>query len=327
MISPKEHTPSVLPEAHRGHVLAARAKALAYSPRVPFEVRSRLLYLSKRRSWPTGEPQTFGQKLVWKMTKDRRPLLTTFADKVAMRDYVTRVVGGQYLTELYTVVEDPDTLAQSSFPDTFVVKPSHASGMLWLVDRPRLEEEGFTRLSTQIYRSTRGALDWDRLRATCRFWLSVHYADHELEWAYRDVPPRIIVEELLDDPHRSIPVDYKLFVLNGRVRLLEIHGDRFGQSRCDLVLPDGTLVATNRPDDADGAPVFPPQNLDRMIAIAEALGAETDFVRVDLYDIAGRIVVGELTNYPGGPRGLHDPPLPPRYDAELGRYWVLPSRY
>jgi hypothetical protein len=65
-----------------------------------------------------------------------------------------------------------------------------------------------------------------------------------------------------------------------------------------------------------------------MVHIAETLGRETDFVRVELYDIAGRIVFGELTNYPGGLWGPNDPPFSPAsFDAELGGYWTVPDRY
>ena len=86
------------------------ARTVALSRRVPFEVRCRLLYLYRRRSWPTRYPVTFTQKLLWKMVKDRRPLLTTFADKIAVRDYVAHAIGPEVLPQLYAVVADPADL-------------------------------------------------------------------------------------------------------------------------------------------------------------------------------------------------------------------------
>ena len=149
--------------------------------------------------------------------------------------------------------------------------------------------------------------------------------------AYRNIAPQIMVEELLLGPDGQIPADYKLYVLQGRVRLVEIHTDRFSDHRVDLFLPDWRPVdarvsLSSRP----GAPPRP-DSLERMVDIAEALGRETDFVRVDLYDVAGRITFGELTSYPGGPAGPWGPYVPgasPEFlDIELGRQWTLPKHY
>jgi len=64
---------------------------------------------------------------------------------------------------------------------------------------------------------------------------------------------------------------------------------------------------------------------DRIVEVAEALGQETDFVRVDLYETGDRVVFGELTNYPSG--GEKNNFTPPSYDDELGRLWTVPRRY
>src|SRR3974377_2054751 len=136
-----------------------------------------------------------------------------------------------------------------------------------------------------------------------------------------------MVEDLLEYLSGSSPVEYKLFVLNGTMRLVKTHSDRFGRHRSDLVLPDGTLIATTAPGGLAHNSFSVPADFDRMIAVAEAIARETDFLRVDVYDIGGRIVVGELTSYPGGPQGIHDPPLPPEIDAELARLWAMPKSY
>jgi hypothetical protein len=308
-----------------GQGLSKRARTMARSPRVPFEVRCHLFYWERRRSWHTRHPVTLNQKLHWKLVKDRRPLLTTFADKVAVRDYVSHTVGPEVLPRLYAVVTDPAELDPTRLPAEFVVKPSHASGLVWIVaDLARLRCEGSARPEARSFTTTRDALDWDRLVATCREWLAINYADKALEWAYRNIPPRIMVEELLLDPDGRIPPDYKFFVFHGRVRLVEVHSDRFDDHRCSIVLPDWSSVAARgdtRP--AEHAPPRP-ASLERMVHIAEALAQETDFVRVDLYDIAGRIVFGELTSYPGGGHVIYSPES---FDAELGRFWTVPKNY
>jgi len=309
--------------------LKSKVFAFAYSPSLPFEWRCRLLYWDRRRSWHSRQPVTFSQKVIWKMLKDRRPVLTTLADKVAVRDYVARAVGPEVLTELHAVVTDPDELEPDRLPARFVVKPNHASGMIWIVGDEAsshdCQSDDSTHQVSDIFTTTPDGLDWDLLRRTCRRWLSMNYADVELEWAYRHIPPRIMVEELLVGADGHVPPDYKFYVFHGRVRLLEVHTDRFGDHRCNLVRPDWSPV--------DAQLIYPPavhaparpESLDQMIRIAETLGQDTDFVRVDLYDVDGRIVFGELTSNPGGP---YAPGFTPRsFDLELGRYWNLPDEY
>ena len=311
-----------------GWSLRTRVRTIVFSPRITFEVRCRLLYWDKRRWWPGRHPVTFRQKQLWKLVKDRRPLLATFADKVAVRDYVARAVGPEVLTRLFAVVADPAALDPIQLPAQFVVKPNHCSGLIWIVDRPGahgvVTGNRAGRESGSV-RTTRDELDWDQLVTTCRKWLATTYADVDLEWPYRHIPRRILVEELLLTPDGRIPTDYKFFVFHGRVRLVQVDTDRFDDHRRNLFLPDWTAVDArwNYPP-ADEEPPRP-ESLERMIGMAEALGRETDFVRVDLYDIAGRIVFGELTSYPGGP---HAPPFSPEsFDGELGRHWTVPRRY
>jgi len=312
-----------------GQDLRTRARALAFSPRVPFEGRIRLLYWKRRQSWRTRHPVTFTQKMLWKMTKDRRPLLTTFADKIAVRDYVADAIGAELLTRLYAVVADPAELDLARLPKEFVVKPNHASGLIWIVaDRTLPLGQGSREsacLASGMFTTTRDALDKDLLVATCRKWLKTTYADLELEWAYRNIPPQILVEELLLEAEGRIPPDYKFFVFHGRVRLVQVDTDRFDGHRRNLFLPDWSVVDAQWIYPPAEHELLRPDSLDRMIHIAEVLGQETDFVRVDLFEIAGRIVFGELTSYPEGP---YAPSFSPEsFDAELGRYWTLPKRY
>lgn len=306
--------------------LRARVGAVARSPHVPFEVRCRLYYWNRRRSWPNSRPETFSQKLLFKMVHDRRPILTTFADKVAVRDYVARTVGAEVLPDLYAVATDPGDLDPDSLPTEFVVKPNNASALVWIVsDRlvPAAASDAAGAPPPGLVTTTRAALDWDLLVETTRTWLTTRYGDELLEWAYLGVPPRILVEEYLADPDGQVPADYKLLVFHGRVRLVEVHSRRFSGHRVDVFTPDWDPVEAELAFRPEGGELERPASLDRMVEVAEALGQDTDFVRVDLYDVAGRVVFGELTSYPAGLTA-------PRYypdSLDLGRYWTLPRRY
>ena len=298
---------------------------------LPRVVRWRLrdAYLDRqiRRSGRLAHPDpptTFTHKVRYKMLNDRRPLLTQWADKVAVRDYVERKLGRDFLTDLYLVTDDAGQLQRDVLPREFALKPSHGSGACVIVgdhvppdralpDRPA----GWVQVDVAPE-----SLDWGRLRGLCREWLGLPYLAG-LEWAYRNVPPRILVEELLLE-REAVPSDYRFFVFHGRVRLVQIDMDRFEYHVRNFYSPEWDALPVEHTDRPPGPGTQRPASLGEMIRVAEALGEETDFVRVDLYTLGARIVVGELTNYPWG--GTNDF-KPASFDDELGAWWTLPKRY
>src|SRR5207247_10626742 len=103
-------------------------KRLVRSPWVPFEVRARLLWREREHRWVAHRPDTFNGKVRWRMLKDRGPILTTFADKVAAREHVTRLVGTECLTTCHAIVADARELDRARLPREFVAKARHGSG-------------------------------------------------------------------------------------------------------------------------------------------------------------------------------------------------------
>jgi hypothetical protein len=261
--------------------------------------------------------------MYWRMLYDRRPLLTTFADKVAVRDYVAKAVGAEVLPRVHAIVDDPADLTRAQLPVEFVIKPSHSSNRIWIVADPvRLgcpDPSGVTERQSRITPND-DTLDWEKVVSTCRGWLAHNYSDLNLEWAYKDVIPKIIVEELLVDPEGGLPTDYKFLVFRGKAWQVHVTTGRFVDQRCNAFSPDWVPSdwVTVKPG-ADRTPARP-RSLERMIQIAETLGREMDFVRVDLYCIGERVYFGELTNYPWAGNHRFQPES---FNEELGAHWIL----
>lgn len=279
------------------------------------------------RLWRTRRPQTFNEKVRYKMLRDHRALTVTFADKAAVRCYIAEAVGARYLPVLYHVLDDPRELARVPLPPAYVVKPTHGSGAVVVVspDAPtaaRLPDPA----DAWVYRHVRpDAVSPDQLVALGASWVArLHGQGPNREWAYGHVPRRIIVEELLVDAAGAIPQDYKLFVFHGRCRFIQVDGGRFGGRTQDFFRPDWAHLAMGGGLPWAAVPIARPERLPEMIEIGQRLGRDTDFVRVDLYALADRVVVGELTNYPAA----GDSPFEPEsFNAEFGREWVVPKRY
>jgi hypothetical protein len=275
----------------------------------------------------TRRPVTFSEKVKYKMLRDRRDLVVTFADKAAVRDYVASAIGDQYLPALHALVDDSNDLLTCALPTDYVVKPTHGSGAVIVVSgradpRRALPQIEACWAYTHIHSDR---VDRRRLAAITRYWLEQLYGQGpNREWAYGRVPRRIIVEELLTGPHGGVADDYKLFVFHGRCQFIQVDTGRFGVRTQDFYrrpwdrLPlSGGLPAADRPQP-------PPARLNEMVALAERLAQPTDFLRVDLYLVEERIIVGELTSYPAGG---NSPFYPASFDAEFGRFWTVPKRY
>ncbi|MDO9397453.1 MAG: ATP-grasp fold amidoligase family protein [Herbiconiux sp.] len=289
--------------------------------------RERSPFVRAVRLLRTRRPRTFTEKVRYKMLRDHRPLLVTFADKAAVRDYVAGRIGEHYLPRLHGVFDDPAGLADMTLPERYVVKPTHGSGAAIVVSP---EAPADARLPparwSWLYRHVRPEVaDRAELVAIARQWATQLYGQGpNREWAYGRVPRRVLVEEMLEGRDGGIPDDVKLFVFHGRCRFVQVDSGRFGRRTQDFFTPDWThLPMSGGPPFAD--PPHPrPARLSELIAVAERLGEQTDFVRADFYVLPDRIVFGELTSYPAG----GDSPFEPaEFDAEFGREWRVPRRY
>lgn len=252
-------------------------------------------------------PITFNEKILHRNLFDRRELFTQLADKAAVRSYVEERIGPEILPKLYYLTSRPETIPFDELPNKFVVKPTHGCGWVQLV-------------------TDKSALDRTALIERCSQWLKQSYYSETREWIYKDIEPRIIVEELIDDGSGDAPSDYKLYVFDGTVKLVELHAGRFLNHRVGLYTPSWNKIAafTNPNLDDITGDAAPPAHLAEMISVAEALGKDLDFVRADFYDTDQRLCFGELTMTPGA--GLNRF-RPEEFDRYLGGLWTMRTGY
>jgi hypothetical protein len=249
-------------------------------------------------------PVTFNEKILHRNLFERRAVFTQIADKAAVRSYVESRLGRQILPQLYHLTDNPDTIPFDTLPDRFVVKPTHGSGWVQLV-------------------TDKSTLDRTALIETCRDWLKRNYYKEGREIVYKHIKPRILVEEFIDDGSGNAPNDYKLFVFGGSVEFIQVDAGRFSAHRRRLYTPAWKKLDVRLAyDDIDGD-VQRPVHLAEMIAAAETLGQDWDFIRADFYDTADRLYFGELTMTPGGGNECFHPK---EFDHYLGGRWQTRTR-
>lgn len=246
------------------------------------------------------DPKTFTEKLFWRMISWNRsvnPLFTQLTDKYAVRTHVTGTIGDEYLIPLLWHGAHPLTIPFDKLPARYVMKPSHTSQEVIVV-------KGQAERATLVSRASD--------------WLDRNYYWNAREYQYYRIKPRVMIEECLEDPDGSLPLDYKLWCFNGVPELIQvITHTRDISSFFDRTW---TLLDLSNKEGRSQRPITKPENLEEMIAIASKLSVGFGFVRVDLYNVKGRVYFGELTFTPtAGKMKLQ----PDSWDAALGEKWDL----
>ena len=224
--------------------------------------------------------------ILWQRLNARSPLMTQCCDKFAVRNFVKERIGEKYLVPLCALaknacglrysVDNPDEIDISLLPSSFVLKLNNGSGMNLLVE-------------------DKSKLDWDAARGKMRMWLKSNYSAGSRERQYEQVKNAIFCEEMITTPDGHPPSDYKIMCTNGTPLYIWVDTNRFTCHRRNVFTldwhDDGTTIAYDRLS----ASVPRPKNLELMLSLAGKLSKGFPIVRVDLYNVDGRIYFGELT--------------------------------
>ncbi|HKW93170.1 MAG TPA: ATP-grasp fold amidoligase family protein [Methylomirabilota bacterium] len=269
--------------------------------RVILARRYRRIFGRRLNLW---SPKTFNEKLYWLMLYYRPPLATTVSDKYAVRAYVAERTDSAILNDLYGVWDRAEDVDFDALPEAFVLKVNWGWRMNMLCPR-------------------KGALDLTATRAQLSAWMEHNLYWTTREWSYKNIRPRIICERLLLDEAGGAPTEYSFFCFGGQPAFLRAQCDRATHVTADTFDMEWRIppFVINRPN--TGRVVDRPSSLDAMADHARRLSAGWPFMRVDLYDVDGHIVFGELTLYPGAGTNRFTP-------VEYDRYWgdaiQLPGR-
>lgn len=231
-------------------------------------------------------PKNLTEKIVWMQFHTDTSLWTICADKYRVREYVAQKGLEEILPELYGKWDDVNEIDIDNLPKSFVLKTNNSSGQVLIVKD-----------KTEINRAY--------AKATLQKWLNLEYGSHNAQLHYMRIKPCVIAEELLVDTKLEQDVsltDYKIWCFNGIPNsILVVANRKHTTGVYDLKMYDTEwndisekaikLCSTHHSDKR----IEKPQNLSEMLKYARILSAGFPEVRVDFYDINGKIYFGELT--------------------------------
>jgi hypothetical protein len=164
----------------------------------------------------------------------------------------------------------------------------------------------------------RGKADREAIIREASGWLASDYYWQAREYQYYGIKPRVIIEECLSDQHGNLPLDYKFYCFNGRPELILVRNH--AHDICPFFDTAWNLLDLSC-EEGTARPWVPrPENLDEMLALASKLSSGFGYVRVDFYNVQGRVYCGELTFTPAGGILKFSPDV---WDVKLGKKWDL----
>lgn len=234
-------------------------------------------------------PKTLNEKILWLKLNDRgNPFYTVCADKYAVREYLTKEFGSEFLIPLEFETTDVSKISPDNLPDyPFIIKTNHDSAHYYIV-------------------KDKSKVNWKKIQTDLTIWMNENYYHVEKEWQYKNIKPRVIVEKLLECSNGKIPNDYKLNCINGKVEFIYVSVDREVSNKRNIYsraweplhftwAKPGKDISKLR-----GPEIEPPLSIDKMIEIAEKIAERFRYVRVDFYDVDGKLYFGEITLHHGG---------------------------
>ncbi|MCH5227131.1 MAG: hypothetical protein J1F16_04860 [Muribaculaceae bacterium] len=248
-------------------------------------------------------PSDINEKLMWQEHFGDTAIWTQLSDKYEVRKYVESKELKDILVPLYGIYDSFSDIDFSKLPSQFVIKATNGCGMTVIV-------------------KDKSSLDLSRLKHTIDSWQKTPFGLANGESHYLSIKPRIIIEKLLAPERQTLPCDYKFYCFNGKVDGCILTSERnIEKEKYKLNFID-PFTWTDIPDSVCPPELmekdisrFRPSNINEMIEVAEQLSQGIPFVRVDLYNVDGKIYFGELTFTPSGCRKAD---MPRKKLKELG---------
>ena len=230
----------------------------------------------------------FGEKMQWLKLYGNLEKYSDYVDKYKVREYIKDIIGEKYLIPLISVYNNVDEIDYNKLPNEFVMKLNHGSGYNVIIKN--LKEENINKINKKLNK-----------------WLKEDYYKIKKEYQYKNVKKKIICEKLIEDSNGDL-LDYKFFCFDGKPEFVKVDFERFKEHKVNFYDNNWNLLNMKEKGYENyKKECKKPKNFDEMLKIAENLSKKFQFVRVDLYNVDGKIYFGELTFTPASGKNPFTP--------------------
>ncbi len=271
-----------------------------YTSLLPPRLGVKVEYFRKFKRLPDlNSPKTFTEKIAWRKLyqQDRRHV--NWSDKLYSKEKVSEMFGSNYCLENFWVGSNPENIPFESLIPPYVIKTNNGSH-----DQTFVRDKNYNKESIVSYYKT-------------VFKRKFGYKTHEYQ--YTKIVPKIFVEPMMLCANNQPPIDYKFHIFSGSVEFIQVDLDRFqGQKRAIYSKTWDRLPFSLLYPNYEGE-VEKPTCFDDMLRMAEKIGSQFDYARVDFYEYEGRAIFGEVSFTHGAG---YEKFLPEHYDSVYGKKWI-----
>lgn len=265
----------------------------------------RLRYFKRfKRILHLRKPKRFTEKIMWYKLFYHDNLMTICADKYRVREYIKEKGVGDILVPLFKVYNTPDEIKIDELPCQFILKGNNGSETNLVVrDKSKITEK--------------------YIRHIVSGWM----ANNQVitlgkEWCYQNIEFKITVEQLLESEGEDGIDDYKFLCFNGRVHYIWVDKNRFTSHTRTFFDRDWNVINVESDHPAASFSIDKPWGFERMLHIAEDIGKDFPFARVDFYSVNKKVYFGEITFYPWSGMVQFQPDS---FDFDMGDKFILPK--
>ena len=249
-------------------------------------------------------PKTMNEKLQWLKLYNRKEEYRSLVDKVKVKDIVAQKIGKKYVVPILGVWDSFDEIDFDKLPNQFVLKTNHSGGNTGVIIVPNK-----SKLNKEVAKT--------KLEASLK---SDVYRSYR-EWPYKGMTKKIFAEEYLG----ADLVDYKFYCFDGDADCVLLCIDRqIGAAKFYFFDKDWNLCRYNKrgKEAPEGFTLPKPEGIDEMFRLASEMSKGFPFVRMDFFDVNGKIYFGEYTFFPASG---YDYNRLPESDLYFGNKIKLPN--
>ena len=258
-------------------------------------------FITYKRFLNKENPEYFGEKIQWLKLYGNLEKYNDYVDKYKVREFGSNVIGEEYLIPLLGAYDKPEEIDYEKLPNQFVLKLNHGSGYNIIVKEKN--KENINNINKKLNK-----------------WIKEDYYKIKKEYQYKNVKKKIVCEKYINDSKGEL-LDYKFFCFNGKPEFVKVDFDRFQNHKVNFYNSNWELLNLQETGWGNNKnKVDKPKNFSEMLEIARKLSTKFQFVRVDLYNVDGKIYFGELTFTPAS--GKHSF-TPLEKDREIAERIIL----
>ena len=248
----------------------------------PREIAHKILYrIVMKKKLNLDNPYDLNEKIQWLLLNRYGENEAFLADKYLVKKFLTEKGYGKYIPKLYAVYDNVYDINLDTLPEKFVLKTNNGCGNVFVC-------------------KDKNSFNLNKAKKVLNTALKKNFAKVNLEYHYSLIKPKILCEEFLDDGTEKLPTDYKFYCFNGKVECVLVCTDRIDENNKTIAYYDRNWkrLAFESEEYVSSKNIEKPENFEEMLSLASNLSVGHNFVRVDLYNLNGKIYFGELTFTP-----------------------------